>query len=338
MKYIIAILFLSVFINCTNETYENLNYSQIKENLEYEVEEIHSYGLEKLEDNFENEDELIGRISGLSFTPEKELLVLDIGFKKILVYGSDDKLKNIIPTNLGSGPGEFRLPIAMTSGKEHKFVYDRELFRIAKFGGNDTFETFFDFPYYTRSLAVSDSIIWASKLGTKDYGLVKMSLNDYSAEQIYPLSTRDKEYAPDGFYGQVYLSSNNEILFNNNRLGVWSKIIDDTPQIIGNEVFPNLKSYVDEKDGAWVVPIQTIGIGELGDKIVIAWLFTDYRQTEPVIKSFLEVFEPNGERLGRAEFPIDWVRGMETNKDDKSIYVSTSQPYTRVVKFILKEK
>lgn len=291
---------------------------------------------------------VLADIAGVVRDSSGTVYVLDRDWKRIVAFAQDGTVEEVIGSP-GEGPGEFRLPLNLTSGPRGVLsVLDYELSRVTWFREHETSETVsLPISNVRGHVAFRDSVwVTSSSGGASDRPIVyRFSMTGEVLGEGPALVNEDQAFgAPIG----ISRGNDSSVLVSTMRPGVWMEFREGSWSRVGQPLFPQMDpptEEVVEPRVTRVTPAQAMaaGIGLIGDSIVVqgygrfpepfSWEDPPRRED---LQHFLGLYSRDGILLDTIALPS----GFETfplyvAPETGHLFLISLNPFPQVVEFCL---
>jgi hypothetical protein len=271
---------------------------------------------------------MLSRITDAVDDSSGNVFILDSDYKKIAVFGPDGRLKRVIAGGYGSGPGEFKTPIALDLVADELYVYDHGLSRITVF---DTLgalrRTIVDLPAPYKDILVDGDTLYATPLPAHEWGLHVIGLSDGSFSEKIELGRNDERFSPDGMALFLGRNQSRQPIVGHMRAGLWYAQSSGDWILHGREVLPGSRAV--ER----VQPAQIYGIGVVESYVAIAYSVMGNESSPEALKSFgvqFDFFTESGDYVATTTSDLGWTSVFEPATDGESFLIAESDPFPRV--------
>ncbi|HUF50865.1 MAG TPA: hypothetical protein VMN60_08540 [Longimicrobiales bacterium] len=322
----------------------------------FDLEELRRVGTDEAADSALDERSIragggvLGNIRGTVPGPDGSMYVLDRHFHKIVRFGPDGAVRQVILGGEGSGPGEFRLPIHITPAEGGFSVLDYELMRVTGFDWDgqlvrtDQVTT----PNPWRHVVRGDTAWLTHYSGGPSTGPAwyAVELGSSSFEPGPPLTEEDQAF---GTAVGIATSSNGTLIVSTTRPGVWMVHDGDSWLRRGTPLFPTTAPPLEERIDRSLTrttPSQYSAneIGVVGDSLVIQAIFSydapfdwDNPPGRDAGAWSLGIFRISGEHLATVQLP----RGVRTtqmyvDRETGLLYLQAADPFPQAIEYALR--
>lgn len=326
---ILSITLVSVLVM----TSEDLKSQSLR--LEY----VKSFGSDTLskDGNFAAGGDIFARISSITVNNDY-LYVLDSDFKKIVIFDKiSGKLIKVSLGGYGRGPGEFESPLSITSDDDNNFiVYDYGNRKLSFFDLEDGVYNEVKVPFSSRSITKSSIHIWIGALNSFDNYVYSFREGDNptftaSFDKFIYVSQEELDYSVNGVISFVDAFNSDSIILASHIPTVWYKIGNGKTERFGNSVHPESKATIG-RDGVRTIENHTAGICQLNNKyVVIMWIH--FPKNSDMRHVSLDFYDTKGTYIDRVGINDKIYSSITCSKNSNSIYLATTNPYTRVEEF-----
>lgn len=302
----------------------------------FQIEYIRSYGSEDFDSSTSNiaGGEVFSRISSISVN-DSYLYVLDSHFKKVSVFERESgKLIKVSLGGYGRGPGEFDLPLSISSGDNNNFiVYDYGNRKISFFDLEDGVYNEVKVPYSSRSITQTSNHIWIGAMNRFDnyvYSFRKDEnhVNTAAFDEHIDVSENELEYAVNGVISFVDDFNDDSIILASHIPTIWYKIGNGNIEKFGNTVHPESKATIG-RDGVRSIENHVAGICYLDNNyVIVMWIHFPEGGDQRHVS--LDVYDSNGSYLDRVMMDDKIYSNITCTRNSNSIYLATTNPYPRV--------
>lgn len=324
------ILIVTLFLALTSEIIKSQSLK-----LEY----VKYFGNETLQgdEKYLAGGDTFSRIASISVNDEY-LYILDSDFKKIVTFDKiSGKLMKITLGGYGRGPGEFDLPLSISSDDDNNFiVYDYGNRKISFFELEDGVYNEIKVPYSSRSITQTNNHIWIGAMNRFDnyvYSFRKGDnpINNAAFDGFIDVSDEELEYAVNGVISFIDNFNNDSIILASHIPSVWYKIGNGNIEKFGNPVQPESKATIG-RDGVMSIENHVAGICYLDNTyVVVMWIhFPEGGDQRHVA---LDVYDSNGSYIERVKMNDKIYSNIACTRESNSIYLTTNNPYPRVEEF-----
>lgn len=304
-----------------------------------QIEFIQSFGSEDFDANstYSAGGEIFSRISSISVN-DHYLYVLDSHLQKIAVFERESgELIKVSLGGYGRGPGEFELPLSISSGDDNNFiVYDYGNRKISFFDLEDGVYNEVKVPYSSRSIAQTNEFIWIGAMNHFDnyvYSFRKdeTPVNTAAFDEHIDVSQAELEYAVNGVISFVDNFNNDGIIMASHIPSIWYKIGNGNIEKFGKPVHPDSKATIG-RDGVRSIENHVAGICYLDNKyVVVMWIHFPERGDQRHVA--LDVYSSNGSYIDRIKIKDKIYSNIACTRNSNRIYLATTSPYPRVEEF-----
>lgn len=305
-------------------------------NMEFSLVEIATFGKDSSQiegDSLQAYGDFFSHIADLAVSEDGKLYVLDGDLMRITVFNDSNEVENVITGEAGSGPGEFRLPRAMTIDPQGRIlVYDYQLQRVTYFTPSAELDTTIHIPIRSNSIAADDTHIWLTNLAGSTHHLAYTYFGEDEPVYILPLSDEDLQHSPYGVASWVSRTSSGVIQVSIARPGIWFQREGDDFVRYGMELMPG--AYAEDVQNMLLAPSQSRGILTLeNDRVGIIWEKWDLRNYPVIESNWLDIFRMDGEHIGALELTDNRISNFTADPAGKFLYLALNIPFPRVVKY-----
>ena len=177
--------------------------------------------------------------------------------------------------------------------------------------------------------------IWGSRMPGREFMVWALPQGGGTSRSMIAVDQAHSSFAPDGAVARLGRDARGELLVADDRPGLWYTRTSGAFSRHGRELLPGARFVV--RDGIAVPPASTSGIGALqGGRVAIAYVkhtVPRSRQERPSHAAFIAVFGSRGELLGEIPLGSTRVAVFATSRDGQFVYLPSTEPFPRVVKY-----
>ncbi|WP_420462744.1 6-bladed beta-propeller [Candidatus Palauibacter sp.] len=319
----------------------------------YALNELGSFGWGSLADSSRRltDQELryggavLSAIVGFDVDHQGRIFVHDADYEKIVVFSPSGHLERLIAAGSGEGPGEFIRPRHLSVSRNGDLaVTDGATGRVTVFDSSGVVLTTLQLDFRPQGTHAYGDKLAVTRLGMS-VGDVAWEVTD-AGELGTPILSVTESEAEIGRFGDpgAFGSTASGLGFASPKVGLWRIAEDGAVVSGGTELFPGLAGRSELMEGGIeyrTVPVAARGFGQRrnGDVVVFYRVMTDPdEQLElPARGLWVATFAPDGGFRGsRLLFPdSEEARGPTLGPDDH-LYVQTTVPFPRVIKYEMK--
>ena len=280
------------------------------------------------------------RIAAVRSFPDGRIAVLDQTGKKVAVFASDGRFLRTIGLGSGSGPGEFRNPIALDVSDGRIAVFDYDGNRVTVFDSLGKVLWIRATPRAKQIALVGDTVYGTYMPGRQFMAWRQSTADPTSVSRLIPVDPGAlRDFDPGGFVGMLARDTRGSILVADGRPGMWY-VLTAPSAAKGTNLFPNAKAFVFED--MQIAPAQTHGIVALSERHV-GIAFGTFERAERgaprLTKREFAVFDrQSGALLGRIDisFGETALTVLGPGNAPFEIFVARQEPYPHVERLALR--
>ena len=288
---------------------------------------------------------VLSAIVGFDVDQKERVLVLDPDYEKIVAFSPLGDYERLVAAGYGEGPGEFIRPRHLSISRNGDLaVTDGGTGRVTVFDSSGVVLTTLQLDFRPQGTHAYGDKLAVTRLGMSA-GDVAWEITD-AGELGTPILSVTESEAEMGRFGDpgAFGSTASGLGFASPKVGLWRIAEDGAVVSGGTELFPGLAGRSELVEGGIeyrTVPIAARGFGRRrnGDVVIFYRVMTDPdEQLElPARGLWVATFASDGGFRGsQLLFPeSEEVRGPTLGPDDH-LYVQTTVPFPRVIKYEMK--
>ena len=320
----------------------------------YALNELGSFGWGSLADSSRHLSDrerryagaVLSAIVGYDVDHQERVFVHDREYGKIVMFSPSGDLERLVATGSGEGPGEFVRPRDLSVSRNGNLaVTDGATGRVTVFDSSGVVLTTLQLDFNPQGTFAYGDKLAVTRLGMTA-GDVAWEVTD-AGELGTPILSVTESEAEIGRFGDPgsFASTPTGLGFASPKVGLW-RIVEEDGAVVsgGTDLFPGLAGRSETIEGGTeyrTIPVAARGLGQRrnGDVVVFYRVMADPdEQLElPARGLWVATFAPDGGFRGsQLLFPDTESVGWPTLGPDDHLYLQTTVPFPRVVKYEMK--